>query len=100
MTARWDPCVAYEGKRAEDFLRTFFEQGSRRILFVGAAGFDPRSTAVATALASTAASRMKAVFIREQRPEPSDRLLALADANEAALRALCPDVEIVPVDIF
>lgn len=100
MTPRWDPCVSYDGQRAEEFLATFFADASRRVLLIGAAGFDHRSSSIAAIVSRVAADRMRGVFIREQRPEPSEQITELAEANEAALRGLCKPVEIVSVDVF
>lgn len=100
MKARWDPCVAYDGLRAEEFLATFFADEARHVLVIGAAGFDHRSSSIVAILSRVAAARMKGIFIREQRPEPSERITKLAETNEAALRGLCKSVEIVNVDVF
>jgi hypothetical protein len=100
MTPRWDPCVSYDGQRAEEFLATFFADASRRVLVIGAAGFDHRSSSISAIVSRVAANRMRGVFIREQRPEPSEQIAELAEANEAALRGLCKSAEIVNVDVF
>ena len=53
---RWDPCVAHRGAEVAAFIADYFAAAERRVLFVAGAGFDPRSTAVATRLAATSAT--------------------------------------------
>lgn len=51
-------------------------------------------------LATTLGDRLSAVFIREERPAPSETLLSAADDNEAALREIVPGCTILQVEIF
>ena len=96
---RWDPCVAHRGAEVDAFITGYFGAGARRILFVAGAGFDPRSTAVAARLAGTGAS-VRALFIQENRPNPSQGLVERARANTDALLAAITERAVVAVDIF
>jgi hypothetical protein len=100
MKARWDPCVTYDGERAEQFLSTFFADESRRVLVIAAAGFDHRSSNAVAILSRVARARTTGVFIREERPEPSQRSVDLAEANEAIMSGLCASSEVVTVGVF
>lgn len=96
----WDPCVAYEGPRAEAFIADYFASKTRQVLMVVGAGFDYRSSRALGMLSKVAKDRLTGLFIREQRPEPGERLIKLADANEAQLRQCCADATVVSVDVF
>ena len=96
---RWRTAVGFRG---EDFLRfgaDYFTDTSRRILLIAGAGFDPRSTRVATQLTAWANGRINAIVVREERPTPAADLRALADRNASQFRALIPSltVEVVPI---
>ena len=96
---RWDPCVAHRGLEVDGFVAEYFARPERRIVLLAGAGFDPRSTAVATRLATAGAS-VRGLFIQENRPNPAQDLLARASANTSALLAAIENRELIPVDIF
>lgn len=96
---RWDPCVAHRGADAELFVSEYFAAKGRTVLYVAGAGFDPRSTALAARIASAGAT-VSAVFIQENRPNPSHALVTRADSNAIALRNAIAENTIVPIDIF
>src|SRR5579863_7557286 len=87
----WAHCLAHYGTEVPEFVADYFGDQNRRCLLVAAAGFDPRSAAIAVVLANTMRDRLKAVLIREERPDPDSSLVAHGDANEARLKALIPD---------
>ncbi len=98
---RWDPCVYHRGKDAELFLKEFFNSSSRRILFIGGAGFDPRSSIICTAATANVDNKsIDAIFIREERPTPNVQLKERAEANAKQLSILIPQSEMFSVDIF
>ena len=70
MAGRWDPCVSHRGAEIDGFVDTYFTRPERRILLVGGAGFDPRSTAVARRLANTE-GQIRGLFLQEERPKPT-----------------------------
>lgn len=97
---RWERCISHRGGAAEEFLRQYFFQDNRHPLLLAGAGFDPRSTRSAELLAQAAGTRLKGLFLREQRPSPHPELLRRADANERRLRDLVPSSAVEHFDIF
>jgi hypothetical protein len=94
----WEHGVTHcEDTRA--FVREYFSRADRRVIIVGGAGFDPRSTAV-SALIGEAAPGRRGIFIREERPNPGTQLLQRAEANVARLQQLVPNCVIEPIEIF
>lgn len=97
---RWDPCIYHHGTETVEFIRNYFAESHRRILFVGAAGFDERSTCVAELLYGVAKGRVRGVFIREERPDPSRDLIVRAESHEGRLKDWFPGCKIRFVDVF
>jgi len=100
MRKHWDNCITNFDSEVGEFVTEYFADPSRRVLLVAAAGFDPRSRRVAQMLAGTLSDRLTAVFVREERPGPSESLLTAANENEAALREIVPGCTILQVEIF
>jgi hypothetical protein len=96
---RWDPCISHRGAEVDGFVADYFALADRRVLLVAGAGFDPRSTAVATRLAATGAP-LRALFLQENRPSPAEGLVQRATANTSALLSTVANRELVAVDIF
>ena len=96
---RWDPCVAHRGPEVNGFLAHYFGRPDRKVLLVAGAGFDPRSRALATRL-SDAEAGVRGLFIRENRPDPSRRLLERAAANMDALCSRFAEQQVEAVEIF
>lgn len=96
---RWDPCIAHRGADVDAFVTDYFAVAKRRTLFVAGAGFDPRSTAVATRLAVAGAS-VRALLFQENRPNPPQWQVDRASANTRALLVAMANREVVPVEIF
>ncbi len=96
---RWDPCISHRGADVDDFVAKYFGLPDRQVLLIAGAGFDPRSTAVATRLAATGAPS-RALFLQENRPNPAQGLVQRATANTAALLRAIANREMVSVDIF
>ena len=96
---RWDPCIAHRGDDVDGFLARHLGQPDRRILLVAGAGFDPRACAVAARLHDTEAVT-HALFIKEERPNPSRDQADRAAANTNALLAMLADRQVEPIDIF
>lgn len=83
-----------------NFINRYYADPNRRVLLFAAAGFDPRANAIAHKLSEVLKDRLSAIFIREERPNPAGQLTARADRNEAVLRSLVPDCEVLKIDIF
>lgn len=96
---RWDPCVAHRNGEVDGFLVDYFAREDRRVLLVAGAGFDPRSRAVALRL-SAVSTTVRALFIRENRPNPDQGQIDRAETNTAALLAAVANGKITPVEIF
>lgn len=96
----WENCITHFDNSVAEFVQSYFAEPNRRCLLVAAAGFDPRSRRVPTLLAATLGDRLNAIFIREERGQPDQDLLARADANEAALREIVPDARVESIEVF
>ncbi len=96
---RWDPCIAHRADKAKAFISDYFQDASRRVLLVAGAGFDPRSTIVAQRLVA-AGAQVRALFLKENRPDPGADLVALATTNADHLAAGIADHVVLPVEIF
>jgi hypothetical protein len=97
---RWDTCVSHRGAGTAEFIKTFFDDPKRRCCLVAGAGFDPRTTACAEVLALALQSRLRGVFIREERRGANQHVVAIADANLRRLQNLVPDSVVEDVEIF
>ena len=96
---RWDPCVAHHANEADEFLDCYFSQSDRKVVLVAGAGFDPRSCAVADRITDIV-TRVSALLIKEERPNPPQEQLDRATANASALLAILPDQQVEPIEIF
>lgn len=94
---RWDTCISHRSDATTVFIREYFSTGDRSALFIGGAGFDPRATVVASALAATGVKR-RAVVLRETRRDPARNLLDSADRNLAVMRQ-CFGADVIPTEI-
>lgn len=100
MSAIWERCIYHYGRHTDDFLQKYLSESHRRTLLIGAAGFDPRSTALAERLGKHGAGRTTGYFLREERPRPDPALVARADQNENALRGHLPVSSVHRLDVF
>lgn len=96
---RWDPCISHRGSQVSAFINDYFVSVDRQVFLVAGAGFDPRSTSVSSQLA-TACANLRAVFLRENRPNPAPALLQCAEGNTKLLAASIAEHQVVEVDIF
>lgn len=98
--ARWARCVHQRGAEVETFIAKFLAQSHRRVLIIGGAGFDPRSTVLVSKISSVVHEHAKGLFIREERPNPSKELVERGSYNAAALIALLPGSVVESLEIF
>ena len=98
--ARWARCVHQRGAEVVRFIDEFLAESHRRVLFIGGAGFDPRSTSLASKIAARLGDRSIGLFIREERPNPSNELVARGNRSAAALADLMTDSVVERVEIF
>ena len=97
---RWERCIMHRDGDTPRFLAEWFSKPDRRVLLIGGAGFDPRSTAVAKLLTSSSKVPIDALLIREQRPLSPTALLEGAEKNIAALKEILPALVLREVNIF
>lgn len=100
MRDHWANCILHRDAEVAHFIGDYFKDTDRQVLLLAAAGFDPRANQITRQLAETLHDRLSAIFVREERPNPSKKLNERADANEAVLRGLVPDCEVVRIEIF
>ena len=96
---RWDPCIAHRGDEVDTFLADYFRQPNRRVLLVAGAGFDPRACDLVERLRDTAVG-MRALLIKENRPNPPKAQIYQADANTKNLLATLARPQIIPIEVF
>ena len=97
---QWERCIHHRGCEAATFISDFFAGSDRSVLLIGGAGFDPRSYYVAEQLTAVCGDRLRGFFLREERPDPSEQLLMMAENNDAHIRKLIPRVEVQDVQVF
>ena len=95
---RWDPCVSHRGDDVDGFLDDYFARTDRNVFLVAGAGFDPRTGVVATRLGRVTKA-LRALFIRENRPDPPQGQRDQAAANTKALLAALNGQQ-VEIEIF
>jgi hypothetical protein len=96
---RWDHCITHRNPEIGPFVAEYFGEKDRNVLVIAAAGFDPRS-AVVCRLLSGATTNLRAILIREQRPEPPGDLVRHAEETLADLRKLIRSHKVLPISIF
>lgn len=96
---RWDPCISHRGEEVRQFVSKYFVQERRSIFLLAGAGFDPRSNQI-TKLLSESGANLKALFIREERPNPSAGLIKRGEESAAVLKKLVPDSEVLSINVF
>jgi hypothetical protein len=96
---RWESAVTHSDAEALEFVADYFAAADRSVLLIAAAGFDPRSTVV-TRQISPVVTKLRAVFIREERDKPHPDLLERARLNLIQLSDLVPEHTTLPINIF
>src|SRR3954451_9183633 len=98
--ARWEPCIYHRAAGAIRFIDEYIADLKRRVLLIAGGGFDPRATFTASLLSRTAGTRVKGIFIREERPEPSLQLLGRANKNVEMLMGVLPQHQLWPIKVL
>ena len=96
---RWDPCIVDRDGDVDGFVGQYLGRSDRKIFLVAGAGFDPRACALTVRLRETDAVA-RALFIKEERPNPAEELLERAFANEAVLLSTLADGQVESIDVF
>lgn len=99
-TSRWERCISHRSGAAEQFVRDYFKAEDRRVGLIAGAGFDPRSSRMAELLSGVAKDRVRALFLREERPVPDANLVESAAENVGRLNGLIPDNVVESFDVF
>jgi hypothetical protein len=99
MTMRWDPCITNRDTEFKAFVGEVFK-ADRKLLYIGGAGFDPRSAAVLTVIRDAAKGSIHALLIVETRLPAPAHLVERATKNLALLNGLATSSARVTLDIF
>lgn len=99
-TLRWERCISHRSGTAEQFVGDYFKSEDRRVGLIAGTGFDPRSSRMAELLSGVAKGRVRALFLREERPRPDANLVDSAVENVRRLNALIPDNVVESFDVF
>lgn len=97
---RWNPCVSHRGLDVIRFFENYFGDPSKTVVLVAGAGFDPRSKFIASALSSVLNDRIRALFLREERPITEVTLSDKAEENLNILSSRIPESEVFVFDVF
>ena len=100
MALGWARCVHQKGTEVVRFIDEFLAESHRCVLVIGGAGFDPRSTSLASKIAARLGNRSTGLFIREERPNPSKELIARGNRSAATLADLMTSSVVESVEIF
>ena len=96
----WEPCIYHRADHAEEFLQGYLAEPSRTVLLVAGAGFDPRSIRLSSLLSEAICKSAQVVLIREERPNPSPKLVQRAVRHRDMLMAKFPNAQERIVQIF
>jgi hypothetical protein len=97
---KWERCIVQHDAYVLEFIKDFFGQNHRTVLLIAGAGFDPRATRICELLSATLKKRLRALLLREERPNAEQELRRRADENLTKLLAFVPDARVVPLNIF
>ncbi|MEG8221365.1 MULTISPECIES: hypothetical protein [unclassified Sphingobium] len=100
MRKHWENCITNFDAAVDDFVADYFADSSRNVLLVAAAGFDPRSRRISQMLADTLGTRLSAIYVREERPGASEALIEQANENEATLKGIVPNSDVISIEVF
>src|SRR5207302_1561354 len=65
---KWERCIVQHDAYVLEFIKDFFGQNNRTVLLIAGAGFDPRATNICELLSATLEKRLRALLLREERP--------------------------------
>lgn len=96
---RWERCISLRGMEVTEFAARHLGDSGRKVMLIGGAGFDPRSTQITDMLAQNIKG-IAALFLREERPGVLQTALrSRADANAEHMAKLVSesDAKVIPV---
>ena len=105
---KWEFCIDHYGDAVSEFFKQHFSEGHRKCLFIGSAGFDPRSNIIVKKLCPFIDKRIHIILIREKRSSSDaerqsssdEELVKRAEGNIAEARDLYSQTEVLGIDIF
>jgi hypothetical protein len=97
---RWENCIHHKGCEVKNFIGAYFDKPERKTVLIAGIGFDPRATIVCKLLAENIKNKVRGIFIREERPDPSNELVEQAANNSSKLKEILKDHEVIDVNIF
>lgn len=101
MSGRWfEKCVSHYDESAVEFFHEYFSHSQKKCLIICGAGFDPRSTYLASELLNIEGFDLTVKSIKEQRLDPSEQEVKRADDNLKWLEGNCCNHETFEVNIF
>ena len=97
---RWDRCISLRGMQVNEFAANYLGGADRKVVLIGGAGFDPRSTQITEMLARHV-KVINALFLREERPGVAQTALrSRADANADQMRKLVSESDVAVISVF
>ena len=98
---KWrEKCIIFYNDCVESFYQQFFRSSTRRCLFIGGAGFDPRSVGILEKLCDSLGDQLHTIVVREERPNPDSELLNRANKNLKVFEKFCSSLIIKEIVIF
>lgn len=96
----YENCVAHYDRAVLSFFKEYFKEKTRTCLHIGGAGFDPRSTEIVNCLSEILNDRLGAHLIKEERPNPDNKLIERANKNLGNIKSYCKNLNVAKIDIF
>ncbi|QMU61181.1 MAG: hypothetical protein GKR92_05485 [Gammaproteobacteria bacterium] len=97
---RWNFCIEHYNNEVFQFYSQYFSEKRHRCLFIGGAGFDPRSIILLRELSLVMGERLHAMLIREERPDPDPELVKRAKKNVEEANNMSCSIEFLEINIF
>lgn len=99
MSWRWKNCVWSREDNAVLLTDVLADKG-RKVLLIGGAGFDPRTTRVFRLLFPLLGPRLRVLLFREERPRPQQALVQRAERQIAVFQSSGVALDVISIDIF
>lgn len=96
---KWLPCVDHRPDDVEGFVADYFGSLDTPCLFIGGAGFDPRSSAV-LGLLKESSRELHAFLIKEERSNPDEVLVSKAATSLEVMKSGVKQAKVLQVEIF
>src|SRR6266542_4114325 len=97
---RWDRCIHQRNEEVKRFVIEYLRAPNRYTVLIAGAGLDPRAAMVCELLARGIGPQMYGFFVREERPNPSFKLIQRAEQNLKRMVCLIPKHDVKSVEVF